>query len=90
VSTLVPKWSAPVDPAPKVTLPAGDSAPRLTGRQKPLSYGFLSNLKDFLTERPVKVPKGKGVVFTPEGFGTGVGENFKEWFKPLPRLFPRV
>jgi hypothetical protein len=68
-----------------VTLPAGDSAPRLTGRQKPLSYGFLSNLKDFLTERPVKVPKGKGVVFTPEGFGTGVGENFKEWFKPTPK-----
>ena len=85
MSTLVPKWSAPVEPAPKVTLPAGESAPRLTGRQKPLSYGFLSNLKDFLTERPVKVPKGKGVVFTPEGFGTGVGENFKEWFKPTPK-----
>jgi len=82
----VPKWSAPLEPAPKVTLPAGESAPRLTGRQKPLSYGFLSNLKDFLTERPVKVPKnGKGAVFTPEGFGTGVGENLKEWFKPTPK-----
>ena len=69
-----------------MTLPAGDSAPRLAGSQKPLSRGFLSNLKDFLAERPVKVPKnGKGAVFTPEGFGAGIGDNFKEWFKPTPR-----
>lgn len=69
-----------------MTLPAGDSAPHLTGRQKPLSRGFVSNLKDFLTERPIKLPKnGKAAVFTPESFGSGLTENLKEWFKPTPK-----
>jgi protein TonB len=82
----VPKWSDPGTPPPKVTLPAGKSAPRLVGSQKPLSRGFLSNLKDFLAERPVKIPQnGKGAVFTTEGFGSGLTENLKEWFKPAPR-----
>ena len=86
MSTLAPKWSDPSTPAPKVTLPAGGSAPRLGGSQKPLSRGFISNLKDFLAERPIKVPNnGKGAVFTPEGFGAGLGDNFKEWFKPTPK-----
>lgn len=86
MNTLVPKWSDPATPPPKVTLPPGTSVPRLHGPQKPLSRGFISNLKDFLTEHPVKVPKnGKGAVFTPEGFGSGFTDNFKEWFKPAPR-----
>ena len=86
LSTIAPKWTGTGAPIPKVTLPAGSSAPRLEGPQKPLSEGFLSNLKDFLAERPVKVPKNaKGAVFTPEGFGTGLSENFKEWFKPTPK-----
>ena len=86
MSTLVPKWSDPSTPPPKVTLPSGDSAPRFTGAQRPLSHGFFSNLRDFLAERPVKIPKnGKGDVFTPEGFGSGLTENLKEWFKPTPR-----
>lgn len=71
---------------PKVVLPQGTSAPRLGGAQKPLSRGFISNLKDFLTERPIKVDKNaKGVVFTPPQYGGGVAENFKEWFKPTPK-----
>jgi len=86
LSTLLPKWSDPGTPPPKVTLPSGDSAPRLTGAQPPLSRGFFSNLRDFLAERPVKIPKnGKGGPFTSEGFGSGVTENLKEWFKPTPR-----
>ncbi len=86
MSTLLPKWSDPATPPPKVTLPSGDSAPRLTGAQPPLSRGFFSNLRDFLAERPVKIPKnGKGGPFTSEGFGSGVTENLKEWFKPTPR-----
>ena len=86
LSTIAPKWSEPGTPPPKVILPAGNSSPRLTGSQKPLSRGFISNLKDFLAERPIKLPKnGKGAVFTPEDFGTGIGENFKEWFKPTPK-----
>ncbi len=72
-----------------MTLPAGSSAPRLGAPQVPLSRGFLSNLRDYLSERPIKVPKNsKGDVFTPEGFGSGLTENFKEWFKPAPRAVP--
>ena len=86
LSTLAPKWSAPGTPPPKVTLPSGDAAPRLGGAQKPLSRGFLSNLRDFFMERPVKLPPARqGDVFTLEEFGGGVGENFKEWFKPAPK-----
>jgi protein TonB len=86
LSTLVPKWSDPATPPPKVTLPSGASAPRLGAPQVPLSRGFLSNLRDFLAERPIKIPKnGMGAVFTPEGFGSGLTENLKEFFKPTPR-----
>jgi protein TonB len=86
LSTLAPKWSHPDTPPPKVTLPPGERAPRLQGLQAPISQGFVSNLKDFLAERPVKLPnKGKGAVFTPEGFGSGFADNFKEWLKPVPR-----
>ena len=70
---------------PKVTLPGGTAAPRLGGTQKPLSRGFLSNLKDFLTERPVKIAKNGGRCFHRDGFGGGLAENFKEWFKPTPK-----
>jgi protein TonB len=86
LSTIAPKWSGPDTPPPKVTLPAGKAAPRLGGLQKPLSRGFLSNLRDFLAERPIKVTDpGKGAVFTAEGFGAGVSDNFREWFKPTPK-----
>jgi len=86
LSTIAPKWSDPATPPPKVTLPAGDTAPRLSGSQKPLSRGFLSNLKDFLAERPIKVTDpGKDAVFTTEGFGAGLADNFREWFKPTPK-----
>jgi len=69
-----------------VTLPSGDSAPRFTGAQGLSPTVFFSNLRDFLAERPVKIPKnGKGDVFTQEGFGSGLTENLKEWFKPAPR-----
>ncbi len=65
MSTIAPKWSDPGTPPPKVTLPEGKTAPRLGGSQKPLSRGFISNLKDFLTERPIKLPKNvQGAVFT--------------------------
>ena len=47
---------------------------------------LYSNLRDFLVERPVKV-KGaaEGDLFASSGFGTGVKENFEEFFKPAPR-----
>ena len=69
-----------------MVLPEGKTAPRLGGSQKPLSRGFLSNLRDFLMERPVKIAKNvRGDVFTVDEYGGGVGENLKEWFKPTPK-----
>jgi protein TonB len=46
---------------------------------------FLSNVKEFLTERPVKVPAGRrSGAFTPVQFGASFADNFKEWLRPLP------
>jgi periplasmic protein TonB len=46
----------------------------------------MSNLRDFLMERPVKLDKNaRGQVFTLEDYGGGIGENFREWFKPTPK-----
>jgi periplasmic protein TonB len=47
---------------------------------------FLSNFRDFLFERPVKVRGGLPTAFVTPGFGAGVGENFKELFHASPRL----
>lgn len=86
MSTIAPKWSQPETPIAKVVLPGSSTAPRLGGAQKPLSRGFLSNLKDFLTERPIKLPKdARGQVFTLEEYGGGFTDNIKEWFKPTPK-----
>jgi protein TonB len=57
------------------------------GRYKSPAQGsnlksLASNLKDFLTERPIKVPRGKAPVFAMSGFGSSVSENFSEFFKP--------
>ena len=69
-----------------MVLPEGKTAPRLGGSQKPLSRGFLSNLRDFLMERPVKVAKNvPGDVFTVDEYGDSLTENFREWFKPTPK-----
>ncbi len=85
MSTIAPKVEQ-APPPPKVILPEGKAAPRLGGSQKPLVRGFMSNLRDFLMERPVKVGKNvRGDVFTVEEYGDGVTENLKEWFKPTPK-----
>ena len=86
MSTIAPKWSEPGTPPPKVVLPEGKTAPRLGGSQKPLSRGFISNLRDFLMERPIKIDKNaRGDVFTVAEYGDSLSENFKEWFKPTPK-----
>jgi hypothetical protein len=39
---------------------------------------FWSNLKQFLTERPVKVRERADAPFTKTAFGAGVFDNFKD------------
>ena len=82
---LAPKWNVPTKPGNKVTLAATGSTPRLGGYQRPLSTGFLSNLKEFLTERPVKVIGNAKGAFTQEEYGGGFVENLKEMFRAAPR-----
>lgn len=52
-----------------------------------LAQGFFSNLRDFLMEKPVRVPRGAaGTAFAPSGFGAGFLENLREWLKPAGRV----
>ena len=46
---------------------------------------LVSNLKDFLTERPVKLRPGQETAFNMPAFGENVGENLREFFKPTPK-----
>ena len=58
---------------------------KAANRESGLS-NFWSNLRDFLNERPVKVPRGsEPSPFEQEGFGSSLSDNFKEFMRPLPR-----
>ncbi len=64
--------------------------PRFTVAQDSWLKGFFSSLRDFLTERPVKVPLASSApaftsALTEGEFGGGFFENLKEWFRPLPK-----
>ncbi|MGB6897043.1 MAG: hypothetical protein WBE12_00510, partial [Candidatus Acidiferrum sp.] len=52
-----------------------------------LPTNFWSNLKQFLTERPVKVTDRPGAPFVKPGFGTGVFDNLKDFLsaRPVPK-----
>ena len=45
---------------------------------------FWSNLVQFLTERPIKVRERADAPFTKTSFGTGVGDNLKDFFSSGP------
>jgi len=46
---------------------------------------LLSNLRDFLIERPAKIRAGTPTAFDMPKFGDGVGANMKELFRAAPR-----
>ena len=48
---------------------------------------FWSNLKQFLTERPVKIVERVDAPFTRNSFGAGLGDNLKEFLssRPVPK-----
>jgi len=61
--------------------------PRFGAPAQLVSDDFWSNLKQFLTERPVKVVDRPGAPFTRNAFGGGVGDNLKEFLssRPVPK-----
>lgn len=52
--------------------------------QESWARAFFSRLKDFLSERPVKVPKNAPGSFGITSFGESFTENLKTVFQPLP------
>ena len=69
-------------PNPKIR----SRVPIFTLGRRALQGGFLSNLKDFLTERPVKLPRNApGGVFALPQYGGGFLDNLNDLFRPLPK-----
>jgi periplasmic protein TonB len=46
---------------------------------------LISNLRDFLAERPAKIRAGTPTAFDMPRFGSGFGANFKEFLRAAPR-----
>ncbi len=46
---------------------------------------LISNLRDFLTERPIKLKPGQETAFQMPGFGDSLRENWREFWKPTPK-----
>jgi periplasmic protein TonB len=80
-------FSARLDEAGRST---SEPTLRIGRMAAPVAHGsslksLLSNLKDFLTERPVKARPGTPTSFDMPGFGAGLGDNIKEFFRSGPR-----
>jgi protein TonB len=72
-----------------VNLPPAENSPSLVIRRDVMTQGFFANLRDFFTERPVKLPKSAaGGDYGRSQFGTGFLDNFKEWFHAGPKATP--
>ncbi len=69
--------------APAVSVPAS-AVPKFEAPDILIPDNFWSNLKQFFTERPIKVRERKDAPFTQTSFGTGVGDNLKEFFSSRP------
>jgi len=72
---------------PNVSLAPGSSTPSFGPSRRLQSPGFWTNLKDFLTERSIRVPRNapQKVFFTP-----GVDSSFWESLKAFLRAAPRI
>lgn len=81
--------TARLDDAARPATGSADSTLQLGRFKSPSEESNLkslaSNLKDFLTERPVKVRGDRAPVFAMTGFGATIGDNFREFFRPAPR-----
>jgi protein TonB len=64
---------------------ASSFSPRFGVDRTSWSGQFISNLKDFLTERPARLPRQPSHgAFTDPGFGDNLIDNLKEWFRGAP------
>jgi protein TonB len=70
-------------PMPAVPVPYS-AVPKFAKPDILIPDNFWSNLKQFLTERPVRVRERKDAPFTQTSFGTGLGDNLKDFFSSRP------
>ncbi|HMI51851.1 MAG TPA: energy transducer TonB [Candidatus Saccharimonadales bacterium] len=63
------------------------AVPNFATPRRVVTDGFWSNLKQFLTERPIKITGAVRSPLMPTEYGGGFGENLKEFFasKPGPK-----
>jgi protein TonB len=73
-------------PEPAVPVPA-TAVPSFGPPAHMVPDNFWDNLRQFLTERPVKVKERADAPFTRTSFGAGVGDNLKEFLssRPVPK-----
>src|ERR1700681_3366365 len=73
-----------------VQLPAGQSGPRFAPGRQLRPPSFWTNLKDFLTERSVRLPRNAPQdVFRNDGLDTSFAESFRAFFRPAaPKVAP--
>ncbi len=88
IDLLPPELTRPSGSAPTPAVPVPASAlPDFGTPKHVVSDGFLSNLKQFLTERPVKVNGNVKSTLMPPSYGDGFSANLKEFFssQPVPK-----
>src|SRR5437868_7432092 len=72
---------------PHVSLAPGTSAPSFAPSRRLQSPGFWTNLKDFLTERSIRVPRNaRQQVFHADGVDSSFSESLKAFFRSTPRI----
>jgi periplasmic protein TonB len=73
--------------APPIRLSPSSSAPHFGVNRHLQSPGFWTNLRDFLTERSIKLPRNaRHEVFRTDGVDTSFAESFKAFFQPAPKI----
>jgi protein TonB len=73
-------------PEPAVSVPSS-AVPKFVKPDILIPDNFWSNLKQFLFERPIQVRERSDAPFTKASFGTGIGDNLKDFFSsgPVPK-----
>jgi periplasmic protein TonB len=87
ITNLVPdsvKRPNPALPAEQPVAVPSAAVPKFGAPKILLNDNFWSNLKQFLTERPVKVKDRAGAPFVKANFGGGTLDNFKEFLSSRP------
>ena len=81
------KTGAPNPNAQQATPLSASAVPSFRVPERVVTDGFWSNLKQFLTEKPIKVNPNAHSTLMPDDYGGGFRENLKDFFssRPVPK-----